>query len=520
MDSPHPDSALIERVVIVGGGTAGWMAAAALSKVLRGRVAITVVESEEIGTVGVGEATIPMIQQFNKVIDIDENEFLRETQGTFKLGIEFVNWRRLGHRYMHGFGWFGPNLSSVRFEHFWQKLHRRGQAGELDEYSVNHQAALIARFMRPTPEMGASPLADIVYAFHFDANLYARYLRRLSEARGVERIEGKIVDVALRAGDGFVESVTLESGRQVAGELFIDCSGFRGLLIEQTLKTGYEDWSHWLPCDRAIAVPCESAPVLLPYTRSTAHAAGWQWRIPLQHRIGNGHVFCSRFMSEDEATAILMARLDGEPLAAPRTLRFVTGMRKQAWNRNVVAMGLASGFMEPLESTSIHLVQTAIGRLLNFFPDRRFNRAVVDEFNRQSRFEFERIRDFLVLHYHQTERSDSPFWNACRTMPIPDTLRRKMDLYRGQGRVVREADELFTEISWLQVMHGQGLQAEGYYPLVDVVAPAEVAGALAHARQVVRQCAAVMPMHADYIAQHCAAAPARAVQAAQAVGAR
>jgi tryptophan 7-halogenase len=505
MSSPPADSALIERVVIVGGGTAGWMAAAALSAVLRGRVGITVVESEEIGTVGVGEATIPMIQQFNKVIGLDEDEFLRQTQGTFKLGIEFVNWRRLGHRYMHGFGWFGPSLNSVRFEHYWQKLHARGQAAELDEYSVNHQAALGARFMRPTTEMGASPLADIAYAFHFDAHLYAQFLRCQSQARGVERVEGTVVDVSLRAGDGHVQSLKLADGRELAGQLFIDCSGFRGLLIEQALHTGYEDWSHWLPCDRAIAVPCESAAVLLPYTRSTAHSAGWQWRIPLQHRIGNGHVFCSRFMGEDEATALLMAGLDGPALAAPRVLRFTTGMRKKAWSRNVVAMGLAAGFMEPLESTSIHLVQTAIGRLLNLFPDRRFHPAVADEFNRQSRFEFERIRDFLVLHYHQTERADSPFWQHCRGMDIPDTLRRKMDLYRGQGRVLREADELFTEISWLQVMHGQGLRAEGHYPLVDLVPPADVAEALASARDVVRQCAAVMPLHSDYIARHCAA---------------
>jgi len=504
--SVNQDSALIDRVVIVGGGTAGWMVAAALSAVLRDRVAIAVVESDEIGTVGVGEATIPMIQQFNKVIGVDEAQFLRETGGTFKLGIEFVDWARLGHRYMHGFGGFGPNLQSVRFEHFWQKLHRRNQAAELDEYSINHVAAKQARFTLPTQSMGASPLADIVYAYHFDATLYGRFLRRLSESRGVERIEGRIVDVALHASNGHVESALLESGRRVAGDLFIDCSGFRGLLIEQTLHSGYEDWSHWLPCDRAIAVPCASAAPLLPYTRSTAHAAGWQWRIPLQHRIGNGHVFCSRHMSEDEATAILLARLDGPALAEPRTLKFVTGMRKKAWNRNVVAMGLASGFMEPLESTSIHLVQTAIGRLLNLWPDRQFHAAVADEFNRQSRFEFERIRDFLVLHYHQTERDDSPFWRACRSMEIPDTLRQKMELYRGQGRVMREADELFTEISWLQVMHGQGLQAHGYYPLVDVVAEHAIVDHLASAHAVIRRCAAAMPTHADFVARYCAVA--------------
>jgi tryptophan halogenase len=352
--------------------------------------------------------------------------------------------------------------------------------------------------------MPGSPLGEITHAFHFDASLYAKYLRRISEAAGVQRVEGRIVAVPVRAGDGHIEAVVLESGTRVAGELFIDCSGFRGLLIEQTLKAGYEDWTQWLPCDRALAVPCAPAAVLLPYTRATAHTAGWQWRIPLQQRIGNGHVYCSTFMSEDEATAILLANLDGEPLAAPRLLRFVTGMRKRFWVKNCIALGLAGGFMEPLESTSIHLVQTAIARVLTFFPDRGFAQLDIDEFNRQGRFEFEKIRDFLILHYHATERNDSPFWNYCRSMEIPASLQARMDLYRSHGRIFREADELFTEVGWLQVMHGQGLRASAYHPLVDLASEKEIADYLQNIRSVIQKCTAVMPGHAEFVAGNCA----------------
>jgi len=463
------------------------------------------VESEDIGTVGVGEATIPMIRRFNQVLEIDEHEFMRETQGTFKLGIEFVNWGQLGERYMHGFGVFGQDLWTVGFDQYWQRLHQQGKALDLEAYSINRMAALANKFMPAQHDLGNSPLADIVHAFHFDASLYAKYLRRYSEARGVQRVEGRIVDVLLRAGNGHVDSLLLEDGTRVAGDLFVDCSGFRGLLIEETLKTGYEDWTHWLPCDRAVAVPCESAPELLPYTRSTARQAGWQWRIPLQHRIGNGHVFCSQHLSEDEATAVLMANLDGPALAEPRTLRFATGMRKKAWNRNVVAIGLAGGFMEPLESTSIHLVQTAIARLITFFPDQGFSALDIDEFNRQSRFEFERIRDFIILHYHLNQREDSAFWRQCREMPIPETLQQKIDLYRSRGRIVREGNELFSEVGWLQVMHGQGLRAQGHHPLASLLSEQEVAEYLGNVSGVIGKCLQVMPRHADYIAEHGAA---------------
>lgn len=495
----------IKDIVIVGGGTGGWMTAAALATVMQGRYNIRVVESDEIGIVGVGEATIPMIQRFNKVVGIDENEFMRETHGTFKLGVEFVNWGRLGERYMHGFGRLGQDLATIGFDQYWQKMRRAGKAAPLENYSIARMAAKANKFMPPNFEVGDSPLRDITYAYHFDASLYARYLRKLSEARGVVRIEGKITQVKQREGDGFIEAVVLENGTRVEGELFIDCSGFRGLLIEQTLQTGYEDWTHWLPCDRALAVPCESVPVLTPYTRSTAHRAGWQWRIPLQHRTGNGHVFCSKFISEDEAAATLLGNLDGKALADPRLLKFTTGRRKKGWNKNVVAVGLASGFLEPIESTSIHMIQSAISRLIDFFPDRGFDQVNIDEYNRQFVFEYERVRDFIILHYHLNQRTDSAFWQACAHMEIPETLRHKMALYRSGGRVVRIDNELFSEVGWVQVMEGQNMAIDAYHPLVDVQTEADIHEYLESVREVIGKCVEVMPDHNAYIARHCAA---------------
>lgn len=496
----------LQNIVIVGGGTSGWMTAMALSTVLRGRYNIRLVESDEIGIIGVGEATIPMIQRFNKIVGIDENEFIKETQGTFKLGIEFVNWGKLGDRYMHGFGVLGQDLWTVRFDQYWQKMHRAGQAQDLAAYSITRMAAKANKFMPARFDVHNSPLADMSYAYHFDASLYARYLRRLAEARGVRRTEGKIVQVVQREGDGYVQALLLASGERVEGELFIDCSGFRGLLIEETLKTGYEDWTEWLLCDTALAVPCESAPQLLPYTRSTAHRAGWQWRIPLQHRIGNGHVYCSQFVSDDEAASTLLANLDGKPLAEPRRFKFIPGMRKQCWNRNVVAIGLASGFVEPLESTAIHLVQTAVARLIDFFPDQGFNQIDIDEYNRKSRFEYQRIRDFIILHYKLNQRDDSKFWQHCAQMSVPDTLRYKMDLFRAHGRIVRTDDELFAEVAWLQVMQGQNLVPERYHPLADLQSEADTVEYLESVRSVIAKCVDVMPDHAAYIAKNCAAA--------------
>ena len=466
---------------------------------------ITLVESDEIGIVGVGEATIPPIKLFNKVLELDEDEFMRETQGSFKLGIEFVNWGHLGHRYIHGFGQIGQELWTTDFHQYWRKMWLAGKAADLGEYSISRMACRAGKFMRPAMDMPKSPLSQIVYAFHFDASLYAKYLRKHSEARGVQRIEGKIRNVPLRAHDGFVEAVELENGQRVEGDLFIDCSGFRGLLIEQALRTGYEDWTHWLPCDRAMAVPCERVPDVTPYTRSTAHRAGWQWRIPLQHRTGNGHVYCSKHISDDEAAAVLLGNLDAAPLAEPRIIPFVTGKRHKTWNRNVVAVGLAGGFLEPLESTSIHLIQTAIGKLVTFFPDSSFSQPDVDEFNAQMDFEFTRIRDFIILHYKLTERVDTPFWRRCKEMEVPESLTRRMELFRRHGRIFREASELFTEVGWLQVMHGQGLTPEAYNPLVDVFPEDEIKKFLDGIDDVIGRCLDVMPTHADYIAQHCAA---------------
>ncbi|MDO9194642.1 MAG: tryptophan 7-halogenase, partial [Undibacterium sp.] len=491
-------NSIIKNIVIVGGGTAGWMTATALSTLLRGKYNIRLVESDEIGIIGVGEATIPMIQRFNKVAGIDENEFLKETNGTFKLGIEFVNWGKLGDRYMHGFGNIGQDLWTVRFDQYWQKMRRIGKADNLEAYSITRMAAKANKFMPAPTDMVNSPLNDIAYAYHFDASLYARYLRKLCESRGVIRTEGKIGQVSLREADGHVEAVVLDSGERIVGELFIDCSGMRALLIEGALKTGYEDWMHWLPCDRALAVPCESAATLLPYTRSTAHKAGWQWRIPLQNRIGNGHVYSSQFIGDDEAQATLLANLDGKPLADPRLIKFNTGMRKQGWNRNVIAIGLSSGFLEPLESTSIHLIQSAISRLIELFPDQGFDPVVINEYNRQSRFEYERIRDFIILHYKLNQRDDSPFWKACAEMAVPDSLTHKMELFRSSGRLLRIDNELFSEVAWLQVLEGQNLQPDKYHPLADLQPEQDTAEYLESVSSVIRKCVDVMPDHAAY----------------------
>lgn len=499
----------IGSIVIVGGGTAGWMAAAVLSRLLHGQVSIRLIESDEIGTVGVGEATIPQIQLFNRTLGLDEDDFVRRTRGTFKLGIQFVDWLRPGQSYMHAFGSVGGRaLGAVPFHQYWLKLRQRGEAGPLDDYVFNTTAALGNRFMRPAA-VADSPLSSIAYAFHFDAGLYARYLREYAEARGVRRTEGKVVETRLRGEDGFIESVVLQSGEAVSGELFIDCSGFRGLLIEEALRTGYEDWTHWLPCDRAMAVPCEPVSPLTPYTRCTARRVGWQWRIPLQHRTGNGLVYSSAHLGDDEAAAILLSNLDGKPLAEPRVLRFAGGMRKQFWNRNCVAIGLASGFMEPLESTSIHFIQSSLSKLVTFFPSAGFDSVDIAEYNRQVQFEYERSRDFLVLHYLANER-DEPFWQACREVAIPDTLRDRIELFRSHGRVFREHEELFTESSWIQVLLGQGILPRSYHPLVDVLPPDKVARMVEGVRTVHAACAGAMPAHAEFIARHCAAAGAEA----------
>ena len=495
----------VRTIVIAGGGTAGWMAAAALSKALGPDYAIRLVESEQIGTIGVGEATIPHIREFNRALGIDENEFLRATNGTFKLGVEFRNWGALGDRYIHGFGTIGQPLDGVPFHHYWLRMAKEGKAADLGAYSINTAAPLQEKFMRARPDMATSPLGHIAHAFHFDAGQYARFLRAYSEERGVRRIEGKVVRVTQREGNGFIDSLVLESGEQVKGDLFIDCSGMRALLIGQTLGVAFEDYGHWLPNDRALAVACESSGEMVPVTRATAHKAGWQWRIPLQSRIGNGHVYSSSFMGDDEAASILLANLEGKPLGDPRPISFRPGRRVQGWDRNCVAIGLAAGFFEPIESTTIHMIQTGIARLLSMFPRAGFEQADIDEYNQQSAAEYAAIRDFIILHFKATTRTDSPFWNYCREMSVPDSLQHRIELYRSNGRIFRKNEELFAEVSWLQVMHGQHIRAGGYHPLADRRPADQVKAFLDDVGAVVGKCVDVMPTHKEFVAANCAA---------------
>jgi len=507
----HPQApSAVKRIVILGGGSAGWMTAAALAQAFQGSRSIRVVDSDAIGTVGVGEATIPQMRSFNHAIGLEEEEFLRRTKATFKLGIEFVDWGQLGERYLHTFGGVGRDMGLVAFHHFWVRMRNQGRAEPLEAYALNSLACEAQRFApeaRP-PHLDGPPV-PLSYAYHFDAGLYAATLRQISEARGVRRTEGRVRQVLQRPGDGFVTALVMESGEQIEGDLFIDCSGFHGVLIEDALHTGYDDWTHWLPCNRAVAVPCASVQPLTPFTRSTARSAGWQWRIPLQHRIGNGHVFSSEHLSEDEATATLLANLDGPALAEPRTLRFTTGKRKQMWNKNVVAVGLASGFLEPLESTSLYLVQSSISRLIQFFPHADFNQADIDEHNLQADEEFERIRDFIILHYHLTRRDDSPFWRHVRTMEVPETLRRKMQAFERAGHLHPLARDLFADPSWLQVMVGQGLMPRRHHPLADQLTDAECDFFLKHVHRHLAGIAQSLPHHADYVARYSGLASAQ-----------
>jgi tryptophan halogenase len=500
----------VQGIAILGGGTAGWMAAAILARRLGIACgAIRVIESPEIGIIGVGEATIPPIRLFNQALGIDEQEFLQQTQGTIKLGIEFRDWSRLGHDYFHPFGSHGTHVEQISLHQEWLKFRSLGQPQSFEEYSLNTVAARLGRV--PALEANDDALSPVfAYAYHFDAALYAEYLRGYAQARGVVRLQRKVTEVELRGEDGFIRALHLDDGERIEADLFIDCSGFRGLLIEGALKTGYEDWTAWLPCDRAVAVPCESAGALTPYTRATARAAGWQWRIPLQHRIGNGYVYCSRFLSDDEATATLLANLDGAARGAPRLLRFTTGRRKKFWNKNCIALGLASGFLEPLESTSIHLIQSGITQLAAIFPDRGFDPHDREEYNRLQIDEIEKVRDFIILHYHATTRDDTPLWRYCRDMPIPDALQYRIDLFRSAGRVAFESQELFVEPNWLSVFIGQGLWPRRYDPLADVLPFDAVAGELGRLQALIRQTAEAMPTHAEFIAENCRAPDATA----------
>ena len=493
----HPP---IDHVVIVGGGTAGWMMAAAAGRYLdNGTRRITLIESDAIGTVGVGEATIPSILNFNALLGIDEAEFLRATQGSFKLGIEFVGWHRPDGRYVHPFGHYGRDIQGLNFHQLWLKMREQAGVGPIGDYSASTVAMERAAFGMPQSDP-RSPLSGLAYAYHFDAGLYAAFLRRRAETDGVTRVEGRIVAVD-RAPNGDVAAVRLDDGQRISGDLFVDCSGFRSLLLGETLGVGFEDWSHWLPCDRAIAVPTERTEPLLPYTRATAHQAGWQWRIPLQHRTGNGVVYASRFMDDDDAERLLLSRLDAEPTAAPRRLSFTAGCRTRLWERNVVALGLAGGFLEPLESTSIHLIQQAISKLFALFPDKRMVSVERDEYNRQMGDNYRSIRDFIILHYHATARDDSPFWDHVRTMQLPDTLARKIALFREKGRIFRYEDELFATPSWVAVMLGQGVMPEGYDPVIDALDEERVLAALRQMRQATATAVAGLPPHSVALAQ-------------------
>jgi tryptophan halogenase len=493
----------VRSVAIVGGGTAGWMAAAALARNFAAdRLAVTVIESPEIGTVGVGEATIPPILQFNALLGIDEDELIRRTQATYKLGIEFRDWGAIGERYFHPFGRYGADLGGVAFHHHWL----RTREGAWSDYSLPAVAASEGKFARPSDDP-RNVLSNISYALQFDAALYADFLRELAIGQGVQHVAGRVVDVRLDGETGFVEDLTLADGRVCTADLYIDCSGFRGLLIEQALETGYVDWSHWLPMDRAIAVPTAPIAAPTPYTRATAGSAGWRWRIPLQHRTGNGHVYSSAYLGEDEATAQLLGALDAPTLADPRHLRFTTGRRRLSWNRNVVALGLASGFIEPLESTSIHLIQRGIATLMSLFPSNGFAAPEINLYNSLMRSEIEGVRDFVILHYKLTRRDDSPFWRHTRAMAVPDSLAQRMAIFANLGRLVLDPAELFREPSWLAVLLGQGAMPRGHDPLADELPEDAVRAQLQRMRAVIRQGASALPTHTDFLSGVRAAPP-------------
>jgi tryptophan halogenase len=486
-------------VLIVGGGTAGWMTAAALSQLLPpGKATLTLVESQDIGTVGVGEATVPHIRFFNAKLGLNEADFMAQTQATFKLGIEFCNWSQIGDSYIHPFGAFGQDKDGVAFHHYWLRAHYAGHPHDLQDYSLPILAARSGRFAFPADDP-EHPLSTFSYAFQFDAARYAVYLRKYAEARGVRRREGKIVDVTLNRESGFVESVLLENGERLEADLFVDCSGFRSLLIGQALETEFESWRHWLPCDRAFAMPCGTTGPLIPYTRATALEAGWIWRIPLQHRVGNGHVYSSDFMDDERALKILLSELESPPQAEPNRLRFIAGKRHKQWSRNVVAIGLAAGFLEPLESTSIHLIQLAIGYLIDLFPDHDFDPMIETEFNRIMTIEYERVRDFIILHYHATERDDTPFWNYCRTMPIPDSLAYRMELFRERGIIARYREGMFLDPSWHAVFYGQRVMPRHYDPCTEAMSKKALFDHLDHLHREYGLAVGSMPTHEAFL---------------------
>jgi len=490
-------------VVIVGGGTAGWMTAAAIAKLLPRRCKVHLVESEEIGIVGVGEATLPHIRAFNERIGIDEAEFMARTRATFKLGIDFENWGRIGDRYIHPFGTFGRGQGEIGFHQYWLRmLHEGASVAELERYSMACMIARLGRFALPSPDPQAIT-STFNYAYQFDATLYAPYLRAHAERMGARRTEGRIVDVERDGESGDIEAVVLASGERIAGDLFIDCSGFVSLLMGKALGEPFEDWSKWLPCDRAVAMPCRTRTAVTPYTSAIAMDAGWRWRIPLQHRTGNGYVFASDFISEEKAAEALVGAVEGEPIADPRVLKFKAGRRTRSWVRNCVAVGLSGGFLEPLESTSIYLIQAAISALVELLPEKEIAPSDRDEFNRIVDLEYDRIRDFLILHYHATERTDTDFWNYVRTMEIPDTLAEKLELFRRRGRVVKYREGVFLEASWISVYLGQRVHPGGHDMRADVPSADALARGMEQLRLEVQKAAEAMPDHPGMIARYC-----------------
>jgi len=488
----------LKRIVIAGGGTAGWMAAAALARTLGNAIELTLIESDAIGTIGVGESTIPPLVAYNRLLGINEAEFMAATQATFKLGILFDNWQDVGSRYFHSFGMTGKDHWSAGFQHFWLNGRARGHEEPYDDYCLELVAALRNKFAHlPEDRMN--------YAYQLDSGLYARFLRKMAEADGTRRIEGKIAKVELDGESGDVASLTLDNGTVIEGDLFLDCTGFRALLIEQALHVGFEDWTHWLPCDSAIALQTEAVGPPLPYTRVIAHDAGWRWRIPLQHRVGNGLVYCSRYLEKDKALDRILGDVEGKVLTEPNILRFTTGVRRKQWHRNCIAIGLSAGFTEPLESTSIHLIQRAVLRLIRMLPLSEVSERDVAEFNDQQSQDGIQIRDFLTLHYKVTQRRDSPFWRHCQSMEIPDTLAQKIELFRETGRVFRRNEELFAENSWVQVMMGQGITPRAYHPIAEKLPDEELARFLAGIRENVSRTVAGLPDHGAYVARYCGA---------------
>jgi len=486
----------IHKVVIAGGGTAGWMAAASLSKLLGKTLDITLVESDVIGTVGVGEATIPTLQTLHQLLQIKEQDFLAAVQGTFKLGISFENWRDINKDYIHSFGWTGQDCWAAGFQHFWLKGMQLGISKEFGEYCNEWLAAKQNRF-------AVLPENNLNYAYHIDASLYAKFLRKIAEEHGAVRQEGKIREVEQHPESGYITALELDSGQRIEGDLFIDCTGFRGLLIEQTLNSGYEDWTHWLPSNSAVAVQTESVGPAIPYTRAIARDVGWQWRIPLQHRVGNGIVFSSKHWSDDEAIDVLLNNIEGKPLTEPRVIKFQTGQRRRHWYKNCIAMGLSSGFIEPLESTSIHLIQRSIIRLMQMFPYDGIRKPDVTEFNNQMNDEIVHVRDFIILHYHVTERTDTSFWRQCRTMDIPESLAHRIELFKQTGRVFKAPSELFAENSWIQVMLGQGLTPEQYHPIVNMMDDEELDKFLSGIHGAVQDMVGQLPEHQRFVDHYC-----------------